>query len=436
MSKPSEAMADRQADVAPSSRNRLGPFLAIAFLLLAGFVTWRWTQPLWWRRSAVRLMQQRRFEDARPLLERYRQRRPEDVEAIRRLAQIYESQGDWAAVQVMWRQVPEESRWQQERLTELGRSSYQLHHLGDAEQWLTECIRRYPRSMLARRVLLDVYRWQRRDQEGRVVRRELEQLMLDLPIADRLWIMFRSFVEEYTQIEATEQHQYLQRCAKAAPEDVMPRIAMARHFLLEGREVQKAASQLQRLMERVPNHVAGIAAMTHYYVVLNSRAPDQAQAWLDRWPEALRQGEYWGYRGMLNEALDELPQAVAAYRAALTTYPDHATALLRLGMLLSKEGRQEGSAKLSQEGTDLAEKTKQVQATRSWAPFLLQHVEQWQTAFNLAKRGAGPFPEDELLARMAEFYHRVFRPERERDWLTAHQEYLELIARARGVPKI
>jgi tetratricopeptide (TPR) repeat protein len=401
---------------------RAGILAAAAVVLSA--LAWHWYAPYRWRRQADAAHRAGDDQAAAQLLTNVVNRLPQDGASRLKLAQLLDEAGDVDGAVAQLRLLPGAERDREEVLTNLGRLLIATYRPTEAEDYLVLCVRRYPGAVRARQLLLDIYRWQHRTEEGILLREDLWQVARQLSVADRLWILIRSFLEDYTKVEDQEAWDHLLRCWNRDKNDPVVRIAMARHLILVGDQVDSAAKDLEALLPFRPDSLAGIAALLHFDLVLIGRAPERTGALLDRWPTSLRVHTYWAYRGRCLEQRGEHEPAVAAYRNALAQRPDDLLALSRLSPLLFRLAKAAGDTGRIEEAKVLGDRLRTVQRLRSGAIALSTRLSQWLAEWDRASRGNSPRPDPALLIELADFYHGMERTEESRRWRSVHGELI------------
>jgi predicted Zn-dependent protease len=385
--------------------------------LLGAVAAWRGLQPHWWRSAAENAMADGRFDEARALLVRLVARRPHDAESRLKLAQLLDLAGDTAAAATHLAGLPPAVQGREDVLINWGRMLLSLDRPSEAETVLQRCAREYPETTRARQYLLDLLRWQHRDEEGQAVRMQLVELARRKSPDDRLWILFRSFIEEYSKIEDQENWQHLLRCWNRDREDVHVRIAMARHLILQGDRVQEAAADLEALLPHSPDNPAAIAALLEYYLNVEGRSVTRAQELLARWPAELRFHTYWRYLGQMREQQSDEREALTAYRRALDVRPDDRPALQRLSALLTRIGRRDGNEQQVAEGTALAERLTRVGQLLSASEGLLKRGLQSFEGRRGPVLGKTQLADAALLRDLADFYRALGRQAECDAWL-------------------
>jgi tetratricopeptide (TPR) repeat protein len=422
--------SEQPAPVTGGSQKRATPsavawrFVTIAgVLLIVVFAIWHfWIQPYRWQRQAVRDIQSGRLDNARSLLEQAIHRRPNDAQSRLRLCQLLDIAGETdRAVQHLYR-LPEDVRSREDVLINLGRLLVSLKRPAEAEGELRRCVQLYPQSVRSRQLLLDLYRWQHRDEEGLAIRHELAILARDMSIADQLWVLLRSFIEEYSKIEDQENWEQLIHWWEKDNNDVQVRIAMARHLILQGDRVEQAASELESLRQASPDSVAAIASLLEFHLNIAGSPVEVAEELLDAWPEAYRFHTYWRYRGLLLEKKDDENGTIAAFRKALALRPDDRVSLQRLSTLLAKVGRDSAEQPTIEEAKSLAERLARVATTQSLSGELLQKMLQWLTAWDASMQGLEQSPDPEVLREFAAFYEQLGRETESRQWREAYDK--------------
>jgi tetratricopeptide (TPR) repeat protein len=302
-----------------------------------------------------------------------------------------------------------------------------LYRTAEATACLERCRRLYPQTVRARQLLLDIYRWQHREEEGRAIRDELLRLAQSKTTADRLWILVRSFIEEYTQIEDNENWDYLLRCWNRNKNDPAVRIAMARHLILFRDKVELAAKDLELLLPYSPDSVSAISSLIEYYLNIEGKSLARAEELLQRWPAEYRFHSYWRYRGQILEMRGRIGDAVDAYRRALADRPDDVRSLTRLIALLSRLAGQ-GDDTLLAERSELSKRLYDAQLARAKALELVNQINLWLKQWDEFNRGLASPPELTILKQVADFYARLGRKEESRRWHAVYRELEEAIA--------
>jgi tetratricopeptide (TPR) repeat protein len=239
---------------------------------------------------------------------------------------------------------------------------------------------------------------------------------------DRLWILLRCFIEDYTKIEDQENWGQLIRWWEQDKTDVAVRIAMARHLILQGDRVQEAAQDLESLLVQAPDSVAAIASLLEYYLNIDSRSLDRADTLAQSWPESYRFHAYWRYLGQILEQRSDDSAAIDAYRRALALRPDHGPSLQAISTLLTRAAKATADEAMLEEGAIHAKQLVQVTQTQSGAQELLRRLLEWLRDWNEAAAGSRAVPDAKVIEDVAAFYDRLGRQPESRRWREVLEE--------------
>lgn len=128
-----------------------------------------------------------------------------------------------------------------------------------------------------------------------------------------------------------ERGEYLEECARQAPDDLTVQLGLAAHMFWEG-EPADAEQKLRSVLSRDPELIAGQALLGELLV-------DRDDAEFLRWHQVLpddaeRHPDIWYVRGLWARRHDRLPVAARCFWEAIRRAPAHRRAMYQLGLLL------------------------------------------------------------------------------------------------------
>lgn len=153
-----------------------------------------------------------------------------------------------------------------------------------------------------------------------------------------------------------DQGEYLEKCARNAPQDVLVQLGLAAHAASQGL-VDEARPQLQAIVERAPELLAAHAVLGELLV-----DGDDADfvAWRARLPpEAERYADIWFVRGLWARRHGDLPAAARCFWETLRLNSVHRRATYQLGQVLIALGESTG-AEFAQRSSQLFELTQRL----------------------------------------------------------------------------
>jgi tetratricopeptide (TPR) repeat protein len=146
---------------------------------------------------------------------------------------------------------------------------------------------------------------------------------------------------------------FLEQCRKAAPDDPLPRLALARRALAANR-LDRAEELLNHVVSRNPGLIEAQARLGE--VLLMKRRYAALARWHRQLPtNASEHPEIWVVRGGLCRDLGDVNGAVRCFREAIAREPSHRYANYQLGQLLRGKNHNDLAAAYQDRARKLAE---------------------------------------------------------------------------------
>ena len=317
-----------------SGRKLTSSAVLLAVVLLAGWAIVGWRDASSEDLAAIRsAIGERRFDEAGAGLLRRLRRSPSDESARLMLGGLRLIEGRDEEARVLFEAIRGPGAAWSQAQNQLAEIWIRRRRAAEAERILVEVVAADPSNAEARRRLVYLLNLEARDDEARVVLRELYRLAPDR----RHLVMMTGLAmdEGRNRQQGGELDEYLAR----TPEDPLLLRARGLASLRLGRPAE-ARPDLEASAKGIEDDPSGRSALAECLLEIGKL--DGSQAALGAEPSRpIDRARWWVVRGRLEEARGRSGPALDAYREALRARPDDRKALYRLGQALVRLGRAE-----------------------------------------------------------------------------------------------
>ena len=311
---------------------------AVLLLLATVFLAVReWTLDLRLR-QARRACEKGQWTEASRLLTALLARHPDHQQALLLMARVRLAHGEWQPGFEHLRRIPEGSPLFAESRYYEGLGMLDLDRGAGAEKALRECLAHDPDSVPARQLLVDLYLWEDRRSEARMLVWELYDLV---PVERRCAVLDQLFRVDFAEYPAGLRMARLERFVAQNLRDIDAEVALAGLYdsTEESGRRDRAEPLLREVFTQQPRHVACRAALVQ--ILLRDDAA-QAKRLLEEWPPDQRDEQYFALLGQQQQEHErDFALAAESFRRVLESHPENWRIRFRLSACLRALGQNE-----------------------------------------------------------------------------------------------